>query len=290
MTTCLAANAVFAVNALRIGPLRLSVYGLCAAIGLMLAMAFARRLARSVGADPEAIWDAGLFAILSCFLASRLLLVLRDPVAFLHYPLLVLGLPSLTLGGMAVAALAVWVYLRRKGLDVWQAIDVYAAPSALLAVFLELGHALDGSELGMPSNLPWAVREPALSASPSTALSASTSSALRFHPVALYGVGAALLLAVVLWRAILSRHRAPGQVAASGFVAGGATAFGLDMVTQPVPALVNLWIEPGQWVAIAAMLGGAILFSTRGCKPDFGLPMAAVQPTPETTPRHTEVH
>ncbi len=281
------AAAVIAVHALRLGPLRFSVYGLCAAFGLMLAMATARGAAHGPHAElqlpdppllaPDAVWDAGLFALLSCFFASRLLLVLRDPIAFIHYPLLVLSLPSLTFGGMAAAAVITWVYLRRKHLSVLSIVDIYAPSAALLAAFLELGHALDGTEVGMPSTLPWAVHEPGISGS------------LRFHPVALYGCGAALLLASALWYRLRSHHGRHGEAAALALMGGGAAAFGLAMVTLPSPAPVDLWLEPGQWVAVAAMLGGALLF-TNGLREPSDPARPLLNPFSEATYRHTEVH
>ncbi len=290
MTSFLAVADIFVVRGLRLGHLRFTPYGLCAAAGLIVSMAFARRLARAASLDPEAVWDAGLFAILSCFLASRLLLVLRDPQAFLRYPLLVLSLPSLTFGGMAVAAVMLWAYLRRKELHLLLLLDVFAAPAALLAAWLELGHALDGSEVGMPTALPWGVRDP-WSIVP-----------LRVHPVAVYGVAASLYIAFALWRTLLRRgasiERRRGRLAALGLMLGGAAAFCLDMFTQPIAAPVDLGIEPGQWVALGAMLAGALLWTfapMRRMSAD-ALPSAPAttavphETTMHNNPLHTEVH
>ncbi len=268
---------------LRLGMLRVTAYGLCAAAGMVAGMMLARRLARqqamdrtdsplsrrSLGPlksfdspiafsppDPEAVWDAGLVAILSCFAASRLLLILRDPITFGHYPLLVLALPSLTYGGLAVAAMLVWLYLRRKHLALLPMLDIFAAPAAVFAAGLEIGHWLEGSEAGMPTTLPWGAHEPWVSNLP-------------VHPVALYGAVAALVLAGALWFAARPRKRVrrgaslsvPGRVAAGAMIAGGGLAFGLSFCTQPLPYQVTLWLEPGQWIALGAMLGGALLWT-----------------------------
>ena len=248
---------------LRLGMFRVTAYGLCAAAGLVVSMALAQRLARQgqrTPLDPEAVWDAGLVAVISCFVTSRLLLILRDPVTFVHYPLLVLALPSLTYGGIALAALVVLVNLRRKRLALRPMLDIFAAPAAVLAASLELGHWLEGSEAGMPTTLPWGVREP-------------WASTLPVHPVALYGVSTALLLAGVLWLTGRRRNgtrqaneaQIPGRLAAGALVASGILAFGLSFCAQPLPYVVTLWLEPGQWTALGAILGGTLLwtFSTR---------------------------
>ena len=76
MTSLFPAAVLPLTRGVRLGPMRLTVYGACAAVGVSLAVALSARLAPRAGADPEAAWDVGVFAILSCFLTSRLLLVL----------------------------------------------------------------------------------------------------------------------------------------------------------------------------------------------------------------------
>ena len=250
MTTFPMAATLVVSRGLTLGPLRATPYGLCAGAGLLLGMTLARRSAKRLGLDAEAVWDTGLFALISCFVASRLLLVLRDPVAFRHYPLLILGLPSLTFGGMFVAGLMLCAYVRvRRKVTLLALLDAFAAPAALLAAFLEFGHFLDGSEVGMPSTLPWAVRDP------------WSVLAVRVHPVALYGVLAAALLAVVLWRASLQLRAKTGRVAALGLILGGMAAFGLNLLTQPLLVSPELRLEPGQWMALGATLTGALLWT-----------------------------
>ena len=252
--------------------MRLSSYGACAAVGLVLAMALSRRTARRAGFEPEAVWDAGLFAIICCFVASRLLLVLRDPVAFTRFPLLVLSLPSLTYGGMALAAVLLWAYLRRKRLAVLPLLDVFAAPAALLTLLLEIGHWMDGSEVGMPTGLPWHVRDP-WGPDP-------------VHPVALYGAVTALVMGLVLWQ-LLGRLW-PGRVAAVGLMLSGAAAFGLDMLSQPNEPTSGLLLEPGQWMALGVMLAGTLLWAfarSQSAQPD----VVANVSIPPFQQLHTEV-
>lgn len=250
MTSPLFAAAVLVSYGLTWGPLRATPYGLCAAVGLVAAMALARRAALRLHLDAEAVWDTGVFALVSCFAASRLLLVLRDPAAFARYPLLVLGLPSLTFGGMLIAALMLWAYVRVRGkVKVLSLLDAFAAPAALLAGALELGHWFEGSEVGMPTALPWAVRDP-WEATP-----------MRVHPVAIYGVVLALVLAFALWQVSPRLRRSAGHLTASGLMLGGAAAFGLNLLTQPLLVPLELRLEPGQWMALAAMLTGAVLWT-----------------------------
>lgn len=235
--------ALWAVRALRVGPLRLSAYGACAAAGVVLAMALTRWAARRLDQNPETAWDAGLFAIVSCLFASRLLLVLSDPMAFLHFPLLILSLPSLTLGGLSLAGIATWVYLLRKRVRLLPLLDSFAPGSALLAGFLELGHVLDGSEPGMPVFRP------------------HTTDVVGARPVAAYGIAASLALAVLLWASLRRLAARPGRAAALALSVGGLVAYLLSMLTLPSDLFATAPLEPGQIVALTALLAGGILWT-----------------------------
>jgi len=242
MTDFSAVAALLPTRGFRLGPMRLTPYGACAALGVLSAMGLTGRTARRLGLSPEAAWDTGLFAILSCFAASRLLLVLADPKAFVHYPLLVLGLPSLTIGGMALAALVTWIYVRRKRLPLARTLDAFAPGGALLAAFLELGHFLDGSEPGMP------------------VFRNGGDHAVGLRPVSLFGLVVAMLLLGLLWLASGRRWRR-GRVAALGLMLGGLSAFTLDMISLPAELFSTWWLDPGQLVALGAMVAGALLWT-----------------------------
>lgn len=280
------AGVLMPPRGLRLGPLHFTTYGLSAALGLLASMGFARHCASRAGADPETIWDAGLFAIFSCFVASRLLLALESPAAFVRYPLLLMGLPSLTFGGMALAALACWLYLRWKQLPMLGMLDVFAAPAALLAAFLELGHWADGSDSGMPTHLPWGVAVD------------GTAGALRAHPVALYGVVLSLALAFWLWLALPHPRLVPeaqpnpsatGRVASLGLILGGMSAFALDMLSVPPVGIGHTWLEPGQWLALAVVLAGVLLWALRPLEMPYQ-DRRLNHSSPNPSPLHTEVH
>ena len=282
------ASAVASWGSPRLGLLRFPVFGLAAAAGLVASMAFARRCAARCGLDPEAAWDAGLFATFSCFAASRLLPALTHPALFLRHPssLLasLLSLPSLTIAGFALAAPLTWAYLRRKRVSVLLALDVFAAPAALLAAFLEFGHWAEASDAGMPTRLPWGVAVPG---APAT---------LRVHPVAVYG--ALLSAGLALWlcaqlpstasQDVSGTVNLPGRLAAFGLIAGSFAAFVLDMLSAPAVTELTPWIEPGQWIAVAGMLAGACVWVTLPVRRTPATPLRP--PFPDSSPLHMEVH
>jgi len=229
---------------LRLGRWQVPVFGIFAAVGLVGALWLSQRTAKLVGIDEDKLWDAGMFALVAAFVASRVLLVAMDLKAFLAYPVLVLALPSLTYGGMALTAGLVWIYLRWKKLPVLDVMDAWAPCAALLAAVLSLGHFFEGTDAGMPTRLPWGV------------VTLGDHVLGRVHPVQLYALVAAL--GICEWTLIrLKRRKRAGEAAGLALVAGGVVSFLLDMMSQPVDSFGEAWLDPSQWVALGAVLCGA---------------------------------
>jgi phosphatidylglycerol---prolipoprotein diacylglyceryl transferase len=235
---------IFFPGPMGLGPFWVSVYGVFAAVGLVAALLLSQRTARFAGLIAQELWDTGLFAVVAAFVISRLLLIVRDPQALLSVPMKVLALPSFTYGGMALTALAVAAYLKWKRQPVLPVLDAWAPCAALLAAALSMGHFFEGTDAGMPTRLPWGVRVPGLG---------------RVQPVQIFGVAASLVLFVVLMRVLQRRLRA-GVVAGFALVAGGAIAFLLDMLTQPAES-GGAWLDPGQWIALGAMVVGTLMLT-----------------------------
>jgi len=243
------ATALLLPGFIRLGSLRLTVYGIFAAAGLIAALWLSQRTAPRVGIPANKLWDAGVFAIIAAFVSSRALLIAFDFRAFLKYPLLVLSLPSLTYGGMILTALFVGLWLRYKHLPLRDVLDAWAPCAALLAAVLAIAHFVEGTDAGMPTRLPWGTITPG-----DTVLG-------RVHPVQIYAAIIALVLCIVLFR-MLSRRKFSGQIAAVALSAGGLAAFLLDMLQQPVESSGDALLDPGQFIALAAIIAGAALYMT----------------------------
>jgi phosphatidylglycerol:prolipoprotein diacylglycerol transferase len=222
--------------------MRFSAFGVCTVVGLLAAFSLMRWTATMAGVAREPLFDAGWFGVLAGLVFSRLLLILHEPTAFLHYPLLVLSLPSFTYVGMGLTVAAVVVYLRRKGLPLAKVLDAWAPCAALLAAALSVGYFIEGTHAGMPTALPWGVLDPRFG---------------RVHPVQMYDAVAAMwICAGLLFR--LARPHPPGNIAQNAFAAGGILYFLLDMLRQPDPDSSHAFLEPSQWIALAAYVAGVV--------------------------------
>ena len=233
------------------GHLFLPTFGVLAAVGLMAALTLSLRTAATLGLNPEALWNAGLFTLLAAFVLSRLLLVATNLGNFLHYPILLLMVPSLTATGLLLTALVTVIYLRIRHLPLLTTLDAWAAPATLIWAFLALGHFAEGSDPGLPTTLPWALAIP-----PATAP--------RLHPVPLYAVIAAALITLGLLRQLPRRHR-PGTIAAVALAAAGVAQFLLTFFRQPNPYPVPLGnlLDPIQWISLGMIFFAALIFVLR---------------------------
>lgn len=230
---------------LRLGPWQVPAFGLIATMGLVLALFISQRTARLAGLDPDRLWDAGIVAVLSAFVASRILLIAANPHTFLRQPLLVLAQPSLTVAGLALATLITWFWLRRHGLPLRQVGDAWAIPGLLLAAALQVAHFAEGTELGMPTALPWGVLP-------------RGGHSIRLHPVQLYAAAAYLVMAgILLWHLRQRNSRSSGAMAALALMSGGFVAFLAGFLRIPYELDGHGWLDPGQWTGLVAVLAGA---------------------------------
>jgi prolipoprotein diacylglyceryltransferase len=111
---------------------------------------------------------------------------------------------------------------------------------------LSLGRFFEGTDLGMPTTLPWGT------------VVRGSAGMMHLQPVAIYAAVASVVLLVVLVR-LLERKLRAGMVAGVALVTGGVVSFLLDMITQPVEMRVGAWLDPAQWVAVGAMLVGGLI-------------------------------
>ena len=225
----------------------LPTFGVLAAVGLMAALTLSLRTAITTGLQPDKLWNAGLFTLLSAFVLSRLLLIAANPHSFLTYPILLLTLPSLNATGIFLTLLATVIYLRLQNLPLLAALDAWSPCATLTWAFLALGHFAEGTDAGLPTNLPWGLAIPP--------------NKTRLHPVAIYAAVTAAALTLILLRQLRNRHN-PGDTFALALAATGAIQFLLTFVRQPYPYLepAPTLLDPIQWIALAMIaLAGAVL-------------------------------
>jgi phosphatidylglycerol:prolipoprotein diacylglycerol transferase len=229
--------------------LHIPAYALIAIAGMIAALWLSLRTAPLRGLEPDALWDAGVFAIAAAFVLSRLLglalfVVVEHGQLTLSFRE-ILSFSSISYLSLLVTAVAVAIWLRWKHLPLLRVMDAWAPCGALLWSALSLADAASGGGDGLPTRLPWGLR---------------ADSGARVHPVALYSATAAIALCAALF-ALLRRVRDPGRVAAIAVIASGTILFLLDMLRTPEQPLSNNLLDMSQWIALSAIIFGACLLT-----------------------------
>ncbi len=232
----------------QLGRLHIPVFGVFAALGVMAALALSQRTARYAGLSADAVWNAGMTAVVSLFVISRLLLVAFNWHSFVEYPLQLLAVPSLSSLGVVLTWIFMLGYLRVRGIPLLAFLDAMAPCAALAWVFLSAGRFADGTRDGMPMGN-------------------------RARPVELYTLFAALAICLVLFEWLRRNANAgtpAGTTAGTGLVLAGAATYFIAFFRLPSDLLTNAWIDPAQAVALLAIVVGMAL-ALRGTSNSAGV-------------------
>ena len=218
-----------------IGPLAFPTFGLLAGLGLMLGLLLSERTARLAHVDPAKLWDAGLFAVIAAYVFSRVLLLIEQWSSFIHFPILLLAVPSLTASGVLLTLIATLLWLWIRQIPFRSALDAWAPCGTLVWAFLAVGHWAEGSDPGIATRTGWT------------------------HPVALYAATFALLVTLVAY-VLLRRGFRAGHLAAFVFIAAGIGQFFLCFLRVPGIALSGM--DALEWVALGIIAAGGLLLLT----------------------------
>jgi prolipoprotein diacylglyceryl transferase len=243
-------------NAVGIGPFELRAYGLAIAVGVLTAVAIARRRWAARGGDPDDISALAVWAVLAGLAGARLYHVITDWHRFEGRRWEVfavweggLGIPGGLAAGVLVAA---WV-ARRRHLPVTELLDVVAPAIPVGQAIGRLGNWFNQELFGGPTDLPWGLEIDAAHRP------AGYADVATFHPTFLYEALWNLAVAALLIAIERRWHPRPGQLFA-GYIAGYAAgrfwveALRIDPATEIFGVRVNLWVSALVLAAAAIVL------------------------------------
>lgn len=148
-------------NVFHLGPLRLRMYGLCIALGVVAAVMIASRRWERRGGNPDDITGIALWAVPAGVIGARLYHLATDWELYRHDPGNAwkiwdggLGIP----GGILLGTLAGVVYVRRKGLPVLPLMDSVAPGLPIAQAIGRLGNWFNQELYGRPTKLPWGLK------------------------------------------------------------------------------------------------------------------------------------
>jgi len=140
----------------RIGNFPVTSYGLWLAVGMLLALFVASRLAARDGLPRERIYDLGLWTLIGGLLGSKILMLFVEPNVEI-FTLDFLRSGGVYYGGFLGGFFALVLLIRFYKLPFWKVADAFAPGLALGQAFGRQGCFAAGCCWGGPTSLPWGV-------------------------------------------------------------------------------------------------------------------------------------
>lgn len=140
----------------RIGTFPVTTYGIFLAVGMLLALYVASRLAARDGLPRERIYDLGLWVLVGGLVGSKLLMIVLEPGVQI-FTLDFLRSGGVFYGGLLGGFFAVVILVRLYKLPFWKVADAFAPGVALGQAFGRQGCFSAGCCWGKETHLPWGV-------------------------------------------------------------------------------------------------------------------------------------
>jgi phosphatidylglycerol---prolipoprotein diacylglyceryl transferase len=248
-----------------IGSFGVPTYGFMAAVGMICGLAAVFRLARFRGLDPDQMWNLGGIAAFSGILGSKLLLILLNWREYAADPGKIFSIATLQSGGvfsggLLLAIVCVWWYVRRHKLSYLSVADVFAPGVALGHAFGRIGCLAAGCCYGRETHVPWAITFH----NPWAAEFSGTPLNIPLHPTQLYEFAAELInFAFLYW--LCKRKQFEGQIIALFMIVYGIERFIFEFYRgDPGRGQVSGWpITTTQLIALGLVVGGFAIYLRR---------------------------
>jgi len=186
---------------IQIGPLDLKTFGICFAVGFLVAGLLVNRRFRELGKPADWSYEMVFAALIGGLVGSRLDYVIQnwDKVSDDLLGNLFSGSGLVWFGGFVGGALGVILWAYWRGFLGWRLFDTASVPLAIGYAIGRVGCQLSGDgDYGIHSDLPWAMSYP----------DGTVPTTDTVHPTPVYETLAMGIAAAVLWR--LRDRFAPG--------------------------------------------------------------------------------
>ncbi|AZA11722.1 Prolipoprotein diacylglyceryl transferase [Corynebacterium gerontici] len=144
-----------------LGPIPIRAYAICIIIGILVAIWVSQRRYAARGGDPTVVTDTAIVVVIAGIIGGRLYHVITDHQKYFCDTCNPVDALKITNGGLgiwgavALGTLAVFLYLRHKGVPFAPYADA-VAPAVILAQAIgRLGNWFNQELYGGPTSLPW---------------------------------------------------------------------------------------------------------------------------------------
>lgn len=146
-----------------VGPIPIRAYALCIVAGILVAMWMTLRRYRAMGGNPDTVWDAAIVVIPAGIIGGRLYHVITDYDKYFCAECNPVDALKITNGGLgiwgavALAAVALWVMFKVKGIPLGPFADAVAPGLVLAQGIGRLGNWFNQELYGAETDVPWAL-------------------------------------------------------------------------------------------------------------------------------------
>ena len=235
-----------------LGPVELQTFGICFALGFLLAGAVLARRLRELGKPPDWAYEIIFAGLVGGLVGSRIDYLIQnwDQVSDDLLGSLLSGSGLVWFGGVLGGAVAVVLWARWRGWLTLTMLDTCAIPLALGYAVGRVGCQLSGDgDYGVGSDLPWAMAYP----------DGTEPTAEKVHPTPVYETGAMGLVTLALWH--LRDRFAPGTLFALYLVLSGAERLLVEFIRRNEAVAAGLTLP--QLVSLGMIAAGAAFLVSR---------------------------
>lgn len=231
-----------------IGPVTIRGYGLMIGLGIVAAILLGEYRAKKRGLNGEAIYGLTFFAVVTGFVAAKLLFILTQWENFLKNPKAYLSFEGFVVfGGIIGAILSLYLYCRVKKLDLLDYLDLMAPSVALAQAFGRVGCFLAGCCYGRETDFCIGVV---------FTHSAYAPNGVKLLPTQLFmSAGDLLLMLILLWYS--SKERMKGRTTMLYLILYSLGRFALEFLRNDNRGTVGI-LSTSQFIGILTAIAGAI--------------------------------
>lgn len=245
---------------IQFGDLFLPTYGVLVAAAFLTALWVTSKLGRRVGLDRENLLNLGIYCALAGMLGAKLTMFLFDFEYYARNPGEILSRATLQAagvfqGGVMLAVLVAYFYMKNKGMPGLTTSDVFAPGLALGHAIGRIGCLAAGCCWGIECDRPWAVTFK----NPDAHNLVNVPLNVPLHPTQLYESAAELgIFAALYW--YFGRPHGAGRVIGLYLVLSSVARLGIEFYRFHEQALpFGLPLSITQWLAIGLLVAGVVL-------------------------------
>lgn len=258
---------------IHLGSLQIPIrwYGIFIVTGAIIGAVYAAWYVKKRGFNPDIVWDAMIWLLISGILGARIWYVLNDMLGgntrYLENPA---EIPQIwqgglnILGGVVVAAMVGWYYTRKYHVDFWLLADA-AGPAMLVGQAIgRWGNFVNQELYGPPTSAPWGIPiDAAHRIAPWTDLTQFPLETTRFHPAFAYE----MIWNLFFWGLIfylaarLGKKLKPGYPTAIWLASWGVGRLWLEIFFRPdQPRFLNTAVSTSLIISVLYALAGLALY------------------------------